>query len=126
MIKAGLIFAGKVRAIFPDTTGEGEAETVVEELQRKGIYASVIFIPEFETSEDFLVTLATLQYEDRKDDIMDTLVVERLSKNRYRLLDGFNRFGCVPYNTKVPCHIMGEEGCHMIPKKQISTARRRK
>lgn len=67
----------------------------------------------------------TLDESIKKYGILNALVVRRVSKNRYRLIDGRNRLGCVSDDSLVPCRIMNEEEVQMIPKNQITVPKRK-
>jgi hypothetical protein len=69
--------------------------------------------------------MRSLQESINEFGIINPLVVKRISKNRYQLVDGLSRFGCV--NSKeVPCIVIGEKGTIVISKSQITIPKHRK
>jgi len=67
-----------------------------------------------------------LQESISKHGILNPISVEQTSTNRYRLIDGANRLGCVPNEALVPCRIVNGESnkIAMIPKRHIRVPRR--
>lgn len=64
--------------------------------------------------------MRSLQDSINEYGILTPLVVERISENKYKLIDGRSRIGCIPEDADVPCYILGENsGTVMINKKDI-------
>ena len=64
--------------------------------------------------------MPSLQESINKHGILTPLTVRELSTGKYKLIDGFNRIGCVSGDAEVPCVIInGEPGTHMIKKSDI-------
>ena len=50
--------------------------------------------------------------------MINPIIVTRVDKEEYLIVDGRNRFGCVKTDT-IACKVMGEVGIKDIPKSQI-------
>lgn len=67
----------------------------------------------------------SLQESIDENGLLSPIVVGRLGPDRYELVDGYSRLGCVK-DKKIPCVVIGEPGVQEILKTQIDTRKRLK